>query len=113
MWTVVATGWPVQLTGFAMFEPVSPIGAVLLLMAYPVYVLVMGAVLAILGVARRDIARWALRQADRQHVADLIRTVRGPGGAEPAASVNRPGCNGEDGEGRTGAELDQPPRLGS
>lgn len=51
--------------------------ALLLLLAYPIYLLLMAAVLAVCGVTRKDIAKWALKQADRQRVIDLIRAARG------------------------------------
>lgn len=54
----------------------DPLYATLLLLAYPAYVLMMAGVLAVCGVPRRDIARWALRQADRQRLTDLIRAAR-------------------------------------
>ena len=44
---------------------------------YPFYLLEMASVLARCGVDRRDIAKWALRQADRQRFADMIRAARG------------------------------------
>jgi hypothetical protein len=44
---------------------------------YVLYLLVMAAFLAICGVAREEIANWALRQADRQRLIDLIRAARG------------------------------------
>lgn len=60
-----------------MLNEVSPfVPPLLLLLAYPIYLLLMAAVLAMCGVARRDIAKWALRQADRQRVIDLIRAAR-------------------------------------
>ena len=60
-----------------MIESVAIISPVLLMLAYPVYVLVMAVVLRIVGVPRKDIAKWALRQADRQRLIELIRAVRG------------------------------------
>lgn len=60
-----------------MFDTVLPFTPVLLLLAYPIYLLIMAAVLAICGVTRKDIAKWALKQADRQRVTDLIRAARG------------------------------------
>ena len=43
---------------------------------YFVYLLGMAAFLAICGVPRVEIARWALKQADRQRLSDLIRAAR-------------------------------------
>jgi len=51
-----------------------PILAVFL---YPIYLLMMAGVLAICGVPRKEIAKWALRQAGRQRATDLIRAARG------------------------------------
>lgn len=73
-----------------MFDAMSPAAAVVLLLAYPARVLVMAGVLAICGVPRKDIAKWALRQADRQPVADLVRSVRRlPGPETPAGRSSR------------------------
>lgn len=44
-------------------------------LVYVVYLLLMAAALRRCGVASADIARWALRQAERQRFADLIRVV--------------------------------------
>ena len=49
---------------------------VLLLLTYPIYLLLMAGVLAVCGVTRKDIANWALKQANRQRVTDLIRAAR-------------------------------------
>jgi hypothetical protein len=46
------------------------------LLSYPGYLLLMALVLAACGVSRQDIAKWALRQADRQRVSDLVRAAR-------------------------------------
>jgi CRISPR/Cas system-associated protein Cas7 (RAMP superfamily) len=48
-----------------------------LLIAYPMYVWLMSFVLRRCGVPQKEIAKWALRQADRQRFADLIRAARG------------------------------------
>jgi hypothetical protein len=44
----------------------------------------MAGVLAICGVSRAEIAKWALRQADRHRFLDLVRAAHGfpVGGAE-------------------------------
>lgn len=58
------------------------------LIAYPLYLLLVAAVLRICGVPRRDIAKWALKQADRQRLTELIRAARGLpplAGGEPSA----------------------------
>ena len=60
-----------------MIEGALIISPILLMLAYPMYVLMMAIVLRIVGVERRQIAKWALRQADRQPLIDLIRAVRG------------------------------------
>ena len=78
--------------GTAVFGPVMPW---LPLAAYPAYVLMMALVLKICGVERGDIAKWALRQADRQRVIDLIRAARGltapeAGGPRPAPGPPEP-----------------------
>lgn len=59
-----------------MVDAVVSIAPVVLLLAYPVYVLLMAAVLAICGVSREEIAAWALKQADRQRLTELIRAAR-------------------------------------
>jgi hypothetical protein len=48
-----------------------------LLLAYPVYVLLMAGVLAVCGVSRKEIAKWALKQADRHRFLDMVRAARG------------------------------------
>lgn len=76
---LLASLLPSPTTGFpdaSMLDLAWPVGALALLLAYPVYVLLMGAVLAMCGVTREEIAKWALRQADRQRVIDLIRAAR-------------------------------------
>lgn len=44
---------------------------------YVVYLLAMAGFLAICGVPREDIADWALKQASRQRLTDLILAARG------------------------------------
>lgn len=56
----------------------SPWIVVIPLLSYPGYLLLMALVLAACGVSRQDIAKWALRQADRQRISDLIRAARRP-----------------------------------
>ncbi|MCO1660525.1 hypothetical protein [Pseudonocardia humida] len=65
-----------------MWTTIAPIAPVLLAVGYPVYTLIMAAVLALCGVPRQDIAKWALKQADRQRLSELIRTARGVPDAE-------------------------------
>jgi biopolymer transport protein ExbB/TolQ len=60
-----------------MIEHALIVSPILLMLAYPVYVLLMAVVLRAVGVERKEIAKWALRQADRQRLIDLIRAVRG------------------------------------
>lgn len=51
---------------------------------YVVYLLLMAAFLALCGVQRAEIAKWALKQADRQRLIDLIRAARDlPKGGDP------------------------------
>jgi hypothetical protein len=44
---------------------------------YVLYLLAMAGFLAICGVSRTEIAKWALKQADRQRLTNLIRAARG------------------------------------
>lgn len=60
-----------------MIERILMVSPILLMLAYPPYLLLMAFVLRTVGVDRKEIARWALRQADRQRLIDLIRAVRG------------------------------------
>jgi hypothetical protein len=55
----------------------APLGTLITLIAYPAYLILMAAALAICGVPRKEIAKWALRQAGRQRLTDLIRAARG------------------------------------
>jgi hypothetical protein len=48
-----------------------------LLLAYPLYVLLMAGALRVCGVERAEIAKWALKQSGRQRLTDLIRAARG------------------------------------
>jgi hypothetical protein len=51
---------------------------------YVVYLLLIAAFLAVCGVSRTKIAEWALKQAERKPLADLIRAARGlPPSGEP------------------------------
>ena len=55
-----------------------------LLGVYFIYLMLMAVFLALCGVPRAEIARWALKQADRQRLTDLIRAARGlPKGGDP------------------------------
>jgi hypothetical protein len=47
------------------------------LFLYPTYVLLMAGALRMIGVRRAEVAKWALKQADRQRLADLLRAARG------------------------------------
>jgi hypothetical protein len=69
-----------------MFDSVSPVSAALILLSYPVYVLAWAGILAICGVPRKEIAKWALRQADRQRLSDLISSFRTPRNPGPSGS---------------------------
>jgi hypothetical protein len=53
------------------------VSLVLILFAYPAYLLAMAGVLAICGVPRAERAKWVLRQTDRQRFTNLIRAARG------------------------------------
>ena len=64
-------------------DGLSPTMALLALFSYPAYLLVMACVLGACGVPRKDVAKWALRQADRQRVADLVRSWRHGSDDEP------------------------------
>ena len=64
------------------------------LLAYPVYILLMAGVLRVCGVPKGDIAKWALKQADRQRLIDLIRAARGLSGAEDPPKKLSPGADG-------------------
>jgi hypothetical protein len=60
-----------------MFDVLVRFSPAVVLLAYPIYLLVMAAVLAACGVSRQEIAKWALKQADRQRLIDLVRAARG------------------------------------
>ncbi len=62
-----------------MVDTVVSIAPAVLLLAYPVYLLLMAAVMAICGVSRKDISKWVLKQADRQRLTELIRAARRQG----------------------------------
>jgi hypothetical protein len=59
------------LSGIATWGTVAKLAG--LLGVYVMYLLAMASFLAICGVPRAEIAKWALRQADRQRLTDLIR----------------------------------------
>lgn len=62
---------------------------VALLLAYPLYLLLMAGVMRLCGVPKAKVARWVLRQADRQRLTDLIRAARGL--PEPPTKQDAPG----------------------
>lgn len=53
---------------------------------YVLYLLAMASFLALCGVSREEIAKWALKQAGRQRLTDLIRAARGLPAREGASS---------------------------
>jgi hypothetical protein len=55
----------------------NPLLPLALLFAYPFCVLLMAGALRVCGVEKSEIAKWALRQAERQRLADLVRAARG------------------------------------
>lgn len=59
---------------------------------YILYLLAMASFLAICGVPRKEIAKWALKQADRQRLTDLVRVARGvlPSGQQSAPDRTLP-----------------------
>ena len=58
---------------------------------YVLYLLALAGFLAICGVPRAEIAKWALKQADRQRLTDLIRAARGlPAGEGVSGHQNDP-----------------------
>jgi hypothetical protein len=62
-----------------------------LLLAYPAYLLLMAGVMRVCGVSKEEIAKWVLRQADRQRLTDLIRAARGlPEPPPPPPAVEPP-----------------------
>ena len=54
-----------------------PVLSLAVLLAYPAYILLMAAVLRLCGVEKAEIAKWALKQADRQRFTDLVSAARG------------------------------------
>jgi hypothetical protein len=58
-----------------MFEFPWLLATLLALLAYPLYVLLMAGVLRACGVPRPKVAKWALRQAGRQRLVDLLRAA--------------------------------------
>jgi hypothetical protein len=75
-----------------LFDPLMP---VIVILAYPVYVLLMAAVLRICGVSPEDVAKWALKQADRHRVVELIRVAQ-----RRRVPVPRGGASGQPADGR-------------
>ncbi|GAA1246671.1 hypothetical protein GCM10009609_07740 [Pseudonocardia aurantiaca] len=71
-----------------------PLLSMAVLLAYPVYMLLMAGVLRLCGVPKDEIANWALRQADRQRFTDLLRAARGleppPADTPPALPAPTP-----------------------
>ena len=61
----------------------------LLLLAYPLYLLLMAGALRLIGVPKKDVVAWALKQAERQRLTDMIRAARGL--PEPPAKPDAPG----------------------
>jgi hypothetical protein len=59
-----------------MLDGLSPTTAILAVFTYPAYLLTMAGVLGACGVPRKEIAKWVLRRADRQHLTDLVRSLR-------------------------------------
>ncbi len=58
---------------------------------YILFLLAIAAFLAICGVSRAEIAKWALKQADRQRLTDLIRAARGlPSSVDRVGHVQEP-----------------------
>ena len=78
---------------------------VLVLLAYPAYLLLMAGVLRIVGARRSDIVKWALRQADRQRLVELVRAVRGTAPPDTGNSRPTPGT----GAGADARETGDPP----
>ena len=70
-----------------MPDGLSPMMAIVTVFSYPAYVLIMAGVLGACGVPRKEIAKWALRQADRRRITDLVRSLR----RGPADNSERPG----------------------
>lgn len=58
-----------------MLDGFPPAILAILIVAGPISVLLWAGVLAICGVHRKDIAKWAQRQADKQRLTDLIGSV--------------------------------------
>jgi hypothetical protein len=48
-----------------------------ILLAYPLYLLMMAGVMRICGVPKPDVAKWVLHQAGRQRFLDPLRAARG------------------------------------
>jgi hypothetical protein len=68
--------WLERTEDAVMLDGLTPMMALVALFSYPAYLLIMACVLRACGVPRKEIARWALRQADRQRAADLVRSLR-------------------------------------
>ena len=46
-------------------------------LVFPIFLLCVAGVLRLIGVPKDKVAEWALRQANRQRLTDLIRAARG------------------------------------
>lgn len=68
-----------------MVDGLSPTVVIVAVFSYPAYLLIMACVLGVCGVPRKEIAKWALRQAERQRMADLVRSWR----RQPVDSLRR------------------------
>jgi hypothetical protein len=79
-----------------MVSDLSPLLGAGVLLAYPAYILLMAGVMRICGVPKAEIAKWVLRQAERQRLTDLIRAARGlpepPSSPGPAPRPAPPGA---------------------
>jgi hypothetical protein len=67
----------------------SPLFGAALVVAYPVYLLLMAGAVRVCGVSEEEIAKRVLRQANRQRLTDLIRAARGLP-AEPGDKIEPP-----------------------
>lgn len=57
---------------------------------YIVYLLLIAGFLAICGVSRQEIAKWALKRADRQRFSDLVSAARLLGKAKSSEPKTAP-----------------------
>jgi hypothetical protein len=56
--------------------PVPEFWPWLLIFLYPLHLLLMSTVLRVIGVPKEEVAKWALKHADRQRLTDLIKAAR-------------------------------------